>query len=312
MARIYVSGEALIDFVPDVTKAGEACFVPKPGGSPMNAAKAAAKAGADTEFVGVLSTDFLGEMLRADLESSGASTSLSTRSDRPASLAFVDLSLGSPRYAFHFEGTADEDMNPAIEAAPEPGDIVHVGSISLVGPGASRITEFAVTEGSKRLLSLDPNVRDTLIRNRTKWHGRIDRLTQASSILKLSDEDLAFLAPDASPDDFAAHALTRGPRLVVVTGGEEGATAYTDGGRASVRAPQIELVDAVGAGDTLMGSSLAWLVAEGIATRDALAALDADRLTELMRFATTAAAINCTRAGCNPPSRAEIEAMLAS
>ena len=310
MARVFVSGEALVDFVPAETASGERAFVPKPGGSPFNVAKAAAKAGADTEFVGVLSTDFLGDMLRDDLEASGAGTAMAERSDRPASLAFVDLSTGSPRYAFHFEGTADEDMNPGIDAAPEPGDILHVGSISLVGPAASRITAFAEREGARRMLSLDPNVRDTLIKNRTKWHGRIDRLTKAATILKLSDEDLAFMRPDAKPESFAADMLRRGPKLVVVTGGAEGALAMTASGHAQVKAPEIELVDAVGAGDTLMGSMLAWLVAESIDAPDKVAAMDDERLTELLRFATTAAAINCTRAGCVPPTRAEVEAFL--
>ena len=311
MARVFVSGEALIDFVPAETRDGERAFVPKPGGSLMNVAKAAAKAGATTEFVGVLSDDFLGEMLRADLEASGAGTALSARSERPSPLAFVDLSTGSPRYAFHFEGTAEADMAPAIEATPLPGDVLHVGSIALVGPAAGRIMDFALAEAGRRMLSLDPNARETLIRDRAAWAADIERLTRAAAILKLSDEDLASLDPGATPDDFARAALERGPDLVVVTGGAEGATAYTRAGRASVRAPRIELVDAVGAGDTLMGSTLAWLVAEGVADRAALAALDDDRLTALLRFATAAAALNCTRAGCVPPSRAEVEAFLA-
>ena len=319
MARIYVCGEALIDFVPDETRGGERCFVPRPGGSPMNAAKAAAKAagqaagqaGTTAEFLGALSTDFLGQMLRDDLVSAGAGVDLATVSERPASLAFVDLSQGSPRYAFHFEGTADEDMAPSIPQAPEVGDIVHVGSISLVGPAARRIVEFAVEEGGRRLLSLDPNVRDTVIGDRDEWQGRIDRLIAAASIVKLSDEDLDYMRPGQAPEAFAKDALARGPKLVIVSGGEGGATAWTAAGHANVRAPRVEVADTVGAGDTLMGSTLAWLAANGVGDRDALGALDTDRLTAMLRFATAAAAINCTRSGCVPPSRAEIEAFLA-
>ena len=311
MTRIYVCGEALIDFVPDETSGGERCFVPRPGGSPMNAAKAAAKAGAAAEFMGALSTDFLGQMLRDDLVSAGAGVDLATVSDRPASLAFVDLSQGSPRYAFHFEGTADEDMAPAIPHEAAPGDIVHVGSISLVGPAAWRIVDFAVEEGARRLLSLDPNVRDTVIEDRDEWHGRIGRLIAAASVVKLSDEDLDYMRPGQSPEDFAADLLGRGPKLVIVSGGEGGATAWTAVGSANVKAPRVEVADTVGAGDTLMGSTLAWLTSEGVGDRDALDALDAARLTAMLRFATAAAAINCTRSGCVPPSRAEIETFLA-
>ena len=312
MGRVFVSGEAIIDFVPDHTASGEPCFVPKPGGSPMNTTKAAAMAGAQAEFVGALSTDFLGDMLHADLEASGAGTGLTPRIDRPSTLAFVDVSQGSPRYAFHLVGTADEEMKPSLDAVPPmPGDIVHVGSIALAGPAASRITDFAVAEGERRLVSLDPNVRDAVIGNRTKWHGRIDRITKAAAILKLSTEDLDYMQAGADPAEFARAQLERGPALVVVSGGEEGATAYTRSGEATMAAPRVEVADTVGAGDTLMGSMLAWIVAEELEGHDALAALDETRLTQMLRFATTAAAINCTRRGCNPPSREEIVAFMA-
>ena len=313
MARVFACGEALIDFVPGRMEDGEACFVPKPGGSPFNVAKAAAMAGVPCEFLGAIGNDFLGDMLLDNLRASGASHDLGQRPDRPAPLAFVAYEEGQPRYSFHFSGTADEALRPSLDSVePEPGDIVHVGSISLVGASATPVTEFAIAQSEQRLLSLDPNVRASMISNRTKWHGRMERLIAASSILKLSDEDLGYLAPDAAPDAFARSAIERsrnanGPALVVVTEGGKGARGFTASGEAHVEAPSITVADTVGAGDTLMGSMLAWLVAEGMRSRDALSAMDSGRLEAMLRFATVAAAINCTRHGCNPPTREEIE-----
>ena len=316
MARVFVCGEALIDFVPDQTAAGERAFRPLPGGSPFNVAKAAAKAGARSEFVGAIGSDFLGDILADDLAASGASHAHGQRPDLPAPLAFVAYENGQPRYAFHFSGTADEALRPSLaDVEPEPGDIVHVGSISLAGATATPVTEFAIAESERRMVSLDPNVRASMIPNRTKWHGRMDRLITASTILKLSDEDLAYLAPDTEADEFAKATIERGrsgdgPSVIVVTGGEAGATAYSHSGSAERQAPKVEVADTVGAGDTLMGSMLAWIQAEGLADRDAISGLNSDRLSEMLGFATTAAAINCTRHGCVPPTRAEIEAFL--
>ena len=308
MATIYVAGEALVDMVPGETADGARCFVPHPGGSPFNAAKAASLAGASAAFVGALSTDFMGDMLRADLVSAGVDAGEATASDRPTALAFVDFENGEPRYAFHFEGTAETAVDPAIEAAPAPGDIVQVGGLTLAdaaGRGAA-IESFVGAQAGRRMISLDPNARPTLTPDREGWLARLERIAPSTAILKVSTEDLGYMAPGMDGADYAARALANGPSLVIVTGGGEGARAFTAAGSAGATAPRVEVVDTVGAGDTLMGSTLAWLVERGAATPDALAALGPDALGELLHFATVAAAINCTRAGCKPPTREEI------
>ena len=306
MARVFVAGEALIDFVPGRTASGEAAFVPHPGGSPFNAAKAAALAGARTEFVGTLSNDFLGAMLHDDLSAAGVGLDRVDRSAKPSALAFVDLSTGEPAYAFHFEGTAEAEAAPSLDLPPEPGDFVHVGSISLAGEAADRIADFAVGQSKARMVSLDPNARPVLIADRAAWEARIERLVGVASVLKLSAEDLAYMEPGTDPVDYARAALERGVALAIVTGGGEGARALTRSGSAVVAAPKVDVADTVGAGDTLMGASLAWLQENGIGNREAMASLDAAALEQLLRFATVAAAINCTRAGCKPPTRDEI------
>lgn len=308
MARIYVAGEALVDMVPSETAGGERCFVPLPGGSPFNAAKAASLAGANAAFVGALGGDFLADMLRDDLRAAGVEAGGATQSPKPTALAFVDFEDGEPRYAFHFEGTAETDVAPVIDAAPTEGDIVQVGGLTLADAGgrAAAIEAFVNREGAQRMISLDPNARPTLTPNRDGWLERLERVLPSTTVLKLSTEDLAFIAPDTDPADYAHAALDRGPSLVVVTGGGEGARGYTRSGSAAAVAPRVEVVDTVGAGDTLMGSSLAWIVEQGLSTPDAVAALGEDALGELLRFGTVAAAINCTRAGCRPPTRDEI------
>ena len=308
MARIFVAGEALVDMVPGRTADGGRCFVPHPGGSPFNAAKAASLAGAGASFIGAISTDFLGDMLRADLDAAGVEAAGATSSTRPTALAFVDFEGGEPRYAFHFEGTAETDVAPTIDAAPTSGDIVQVGGLTLAdaaGRGAA-IEAFVGTQAGRRMISLDPNARPTLTPDRGGWLARLDRIVPSTVILKVSTEDLDYMAPGTPGEDYARAVLERGPALVIVTGGGEGARAFTVAGDAAAAAPRVTVADTVGAGDTLMGSSLAWIVERGLTTPDQIAALGPDALAELLRFATVAAAINCTRAGCKPPTRAEI------
>ncbi|WP_172328585.1 PfkB family carbohydrate kinase [Mangrovicoccus sp. HB161399] len=307
MARIFVCGEAIMDFVPVGTAAGEA-FLPLPGGSPMNTAKAAACAGAESHFLGAISRDLFGERLLADMVAHGVRTGLTPRSDLPSTLAFVDMSTGEPRYAFYDRDSAAVNMAPTADGIdPQPGDILAVGSISLIPePGAGNILRFALGQADSQMLAFDPNVRANMITDRAAWEPRVEALFAAASIVKISSEDLDYLRPGQSREDFAAELTGKGVGLVVVTGGSEGALGLTRAGRAQVMAPKIAVADTVGAGDTFMGNLLAGILEIGCPGKAALSGLGDAALETLLTRAAWAAAINCTRTGCNPPQRQEV------
>ncbi|WP_306259669.1 carbohydrate kinase [Pararhizobium sp. IMCC21322] len=313
MPKLHICGEALIDFVPFEGAEGQVGYTPKPGGSPYNAAKAAARAGADVSFLGAISTDFFGDQLKSHLEESGVYCDALPRCKHPTTLAFVDLTSGDPRYAFYNNETSTANMAPdptMVEVGP--GDILDVGSISLIDlPGADNITDFTVAMSDRMMISIDPNARPGMIENWSAWHKRIARLLEVASIIKLSVEDLNIIAPHQTAVQFAKTCLAKSAGLVVITDGGEGATGYTGAATVKVKTPRIVLADTVGAGDTLMGSTLAWLLDQGLSDAEALRSLNEDALKNMLEFATSAAAINCQSVGCNPPTRAEIEAFLA-
>ncbi len=313
MPKLYVCGEALIDFVPQSTADGTA-YLALPGGSPLNIAKAAALAGGDAEFLGALSTDFFGDQLRADLHAHGVSTTLAPRPADPTTLAFVDMSTADPRYAFFDRQSASALWEPPVwDRAPAPGDMLCVGSISLVPtPGADNITRFAEARAAQMMLAIDPNVRPGIMGTNAAWRGRLDRLFAVATVVKLSTEDLAFLAPSVDQDTYTAQLLNLGVALVVVTGGAKGATGATPSGRAHVPTPQVTVADTVGAGDTFMGNLLVGLQRAGCASAADVADLSDAALQGLLAFAAWAAAINVTRTGCQPPRRAETDAALAA
>lgn len=314
MAKLWFLGEALIDFVPVMAPDGGRAFAPCCGGSPYNAAKAAARAGAEVGFLGALSTDLFGQMLEADLRAEGVDLAHAPRLDAPATLAFVDVVAGEPRYAFFNEGTATRGASYAAAAlAPRPGDVVGFGSISLIDlPGAAAIAEVALSLRGRAMVALDPNARPGMTADVAAWRVRIGAMLGVAGVVRLSAEDLAFLAPGMGAAEFAAAQLARGAGLVVVTHGAQGAEGFAPGVHVTVPGVAVDVVDTVGAGDTLMGVLLAGLIQGGHTGGSAPRGLDSARLGALLRQAVAAAAVNCTRAGCAPPSVPERVAFMAA
>ncbi|MGD1886709.1 MAG: carbohydrate kinase [Cohaesibacteraceae bacterium] len=307
MSTIWFLGEALIDFVPTQSDYGPA-FAPRPGGSPFNATKAAAQAGADARFLGAISTDMFGETLLDELKAHGVGTDSTPRTDAPSTLAFVKLTNGIARYAFFNNQSATATMNPDPGAfRPGAGDIVSFGSISLIDkPGADAIAAFALAQGDETLVALDPNARTSMTHDVPAWRARIGAMTEKAGLIKLSDEDLEAIAPGATPDAYAQERLTAGAGLVLFTVGDGGVHGYCKSGQVHVPARQTTIVDTVGAGDTLMGGVLAELILRELNTPSKLQAIDLDALEAALKFAVTAASINCERSGCNPPKRQEV------
>jgi fructokinase len=312
MPKLWFLGEALIDFVPVPAPDGGPAYAPRCGGSPFNAAKAAALAGAEVGFLGALSTDLFGEMLAADLVCHGIDTAGAPRLPAPTTLAFVDLQRGEPRYAFFNEGTATRLVAPEAGGfAPGPGDVVDVGSISLIDlPGADAIADFAETVAGRASIAIDPNARPGMTPDLAAWRNRIGRILKVADIVRLSVEDLAALSPGTAPADFAAARIADGAGLVVVTHGAAGAEAWTAAAHVRVPGHCVAVVDTVGAGDTLMGTLLAQLAAGGHTGRAALRRLQGEALSAALGRAVAAAALNCMASGCAPPTPDAVAAFL--
>ncbi len=310
---IICAGENLIDMIQTDTPAqGVPEFRALIGGSPYNCARALARLGGPVGYLTPISTDRMGDLLAAGLEGDGVAI-LGGRSDRPSSLALVALENGQPRYQFYREGVADRDVTSEalVAALPEDAQALQLGSIALIaGADADALASLAETARARGMLvSLDPNIRPGLIgAEATAYRARLERLFAAADLIKLSDEDLDWWAPGQEAEAAAQALFDRvRPTLLILTRGAQGAIAFTAAGRIDLpAAPLARVADTVGAGDTFMAATLDGLRQEAALARDALAALPADRLRALMARAARAAAITCSRSGCNPPTRAEL------
>jgi fructokinase len=302
---IYVLGEALMDCIaqPDGT------LKPLKGGSPYNMARAAALRGADVSFVNPLSTDNFGDQMRVQLAQDGVKPLLpATR--LPTSLAVVQIKDGQPSYGFYREGIADRDYTvdqilTVLEGAAstmKPG-VLHTGSLLLVPPEHEKVIN--VLKGVKKMgwiISIDVNLRPKLAANLAQYVAAVQATVPLADWLKASDEDLAllgFTSPKRSQGaDIAKHFTALGISRVALTFGGDGAWLQVDGKSAEQDVPKVTVVDTVGAGDTFWGNCLGdWVLNPENA---------ASRVQTTLSQAMQAAAINCTRAGCQPPKYAEL------
>jgi fructokinase len=316
-ARLAVVGENIIDLVPIGGSTDD--YRALPGGSPANIAVAASRLGTPTALVARVSADVFGRRVRARLAADGVLDTHLVAAAEPSSLAVVTFDAERrASYDFWLTGTADWQWTDAELGRPLGEEVrgVHVGSIAAYRePGASALTTMLRRERERGAVtvSLDPNVRPAVIGGVDYARERTEELVALADVVKASDEDLAQLYPDVDQMTAVRRLLAMGPSLVVVTRGPDGAVGVGRAAEAEVRAPKVDLVDTVGAGDTFMGALLHALDQRGLlggAAAGRLAAADAATLGELLVTAATAAALNCAREGADPPTAAELAAAL--
>ncbi len=310
--RVVCCGEALVDLLPadDLGRAWRAAA----GGSPLNAAVAAARLGAPTTFLGVLSEDRFGTLLRAHLDESHVSTRTCPVVPEPTTLAVVAQGPGEPTFGFHVAGTTTVSSMVNELHLPVDTGIFHVsGSVSLVlEPAASRLEALLVAARHRSLVHLDPNPRPHLAGGVERFRARLDRWLAMVDVVKVSAADLAWLHPGDDPLDVARAWLAeddpdRGaPAAVVVTRAERGAAVVVPGGLVEVDAEPVDVVDTVGAGDTFAGALLAAFAAHGVTGRAALSGLGPTWWRTALTYAVEAAGIACSRVGADPPWRGEL------
>lgn len=302
---IVVCGEALIDMV----LSADGTRRPAPGGGPFNTARALARLGVPTAFLGHFSEDQLGRLLADQLAADGASVALASFGPEPTTIATASISKdGLAEYEFVIHGTSAPNLTREMLPGELPPEVnaLHLGTLGLVlQPMASSLTELVQRENGRRLVMLDPNIRPVLATD-PQYRPRLHSLISQSTIVKASVEDLAWLFPTLSFLEAAHALLASGPRVVVVTLGAEGAVGVSADAEVRVPAPVVQVVDTIGAGDAFGAALLTWLHDHGKLTRHLR--LEREELREALEFACLVASLTCTRAGADPPRRAELDA----
>lgn len=316
MPAIVCLGEALIDFVADtagVTLAECPGFRKAAGGAVANVAVGLARLGAPVAFLGKVGEDPFGRFLEQTLAGAGVDTRfMAFDTEARTGLAFVSLTASGERdFVFFRNPSADMRHRPeeVPDAALEGCRLYHFGSITLIQEPsrAATLETLARARGRGALVSFDPNLRPPLWPSLEDARREMLAALPRTDVLKVSDEEAAFLTGEADPARAAERLLAAGPCLVAVTRGAAGALLATRGLVVEEPGLPVATVDTTGAGDGFVAALLAELLAAG----GSLPGTEPE-LRRLARLANAVGALTCTRKGAIPalPTRSQVEAFL--
>ncbi|WP_031082246.1 PfkB family carbohydrate kinase, partial [Streptomyces sp. NRRL WC-3549] len=261
-----------------------------------NVAVALARLGTPVEFAGGIGGDGFARTVEARLRAAGAGLDLCARSGLPTALAVAEPGADGTGYHFHLQDTATFRLPDLSAHAAGFGAVYAGGLAAVVDPAAEAVRATALAAAEHSCLVVDPNVRlDRTLdpeRGRTALRG----LCGLAHVVKASDEDLERLWPGARPED-TCRALAEEGRLVVLTRGGRGSTAWTAGAPpVSVPAVPVEVVNTIGAGDAFVAGLLSAMAARGSLTgRPA-----PEEVRAMLAFASEVAASVCAHAGTEP------------
>ena len=292
---IWVCGEVLIDILPTG---------PVVGGGPANTAKALARLGHDVHFIDGISSDAYGQSARSELLNDSVNLDLALASDKPTCTATVTLdAAGGASYEFLIDGTATFDF--AASWLPDPyryqPQVLHIGTlVTVIEPGASALYDWAMQVAELAPIVFDPNIRPSVMPDRDLYEAAVEKWAALSAVIKVSDDDLAWLFPGQAIEDVVNRWINDGAYLVIVTRGANGLVGFTSDGRVEVPGVKVDVVDTVGAGDTVGAIVVEAMLAHG------LVELRGDLLRGVLTRAAAAAAITCSRKGAQPPYKHEL------
>ena len=296
---IVVVGEALVDLVVDANGAVAAAL----GGAPVNTSRSCGRLGADVSYGGAISVDRFGCMLAAQLAADNVGLDLVERCEQPTTLAVAELDeRGAASYRFYVQGTSAPSYTTKLEDR-RPAWLVTGGLGLVFEPMAATIETMLDERPEECAVMVDVNCRPRVVDDRERYVSRLGRVFAHADIVKVSDEDLAYLRPGVDPLEAARAVLSRGPRAVLLTAGASSVHVLTASGETEVPVPRVAVVDTIGAGDSFSGGFLTWWSATG-RTVGQLGELA--ELVPAVAAAIAVAAVTCTRRGADPPWRHEL------
>ncbi len=304
MTHTLVLGEALVDAV----TGPEGTTVEHIGGSPANVAFGLAALEHQVDLATWIGADPRGERIAALCRTRQVTLTRGSQAAAATSVAHALIRAdGSADYTFELEWQLPEVPSPAAYSH------LHAGSIGAVlEPGASAVRRTLADAHDHATISYDPNVRPSLMGAPDEARSAIEGVIRLADVVKLSDEDLAWLYPGRSVPDVLRRLGNAGPALVVVTQGSRGVHGLLarSGEELILPAAPVLVVDTVGAGDSFMAGLLSGLLDAGLlggsSGRARLARAGADDISPALERALSTAARTVSRPGAHAPSRAEL------
>ena len=262
MTRVWVTGDAVVDLIPD----SETSYLKCPGGAPANVAVAISRLGGDSAFFGRVGQDPLGRFMKQVLKNEGVDTQyMLLDEEHRTSTVIVDLDdHGERSFTFMVKPSADQFLQPQDVPAFKQGEWLHVCSIALANE-PSRSTTLAAMKAIKTAggyVSFDPNLREEVWLNPADLKSVVLQAVALADVVKFSDDELLFLTEKADLQTALSWLNEQyNLPLVVITQGKKGALVVHNNEQQLVTGKPVNPVDTTGAGDAFVGGLLAGLVA---------------------------------------------------
>jgi fructokinase len=261
MARVWVTGDAVVDLIPN----GETNYLKCPGGAPANVAVAISRLGGDSAFFGRVGQDPLGRFMKQVLKNEGVDTQyMLLDEEHRTSTVIVDLDdHGERSFTFMVKPSADQFLQPQDVPAFKQGEWLHVCSIALANE-PSRSTTLAAMKAIKAAggyVSFDPNLREEVWLNPADLKSVVLQAVALADVVKFSDDELLFLTDKADLQTALSWLNEQYDLpLIVITQGKKGALVIHNNEQQLITGKPVNPVDTTGAGDAFVGGLLAGLV----------------------------------------------------
>lgn len=306
MSKIWVTGDAVVDLIPD----GENHYLKCAGGAPANVAVGVSRLGVEAGFIGRVGNDPLGKFMREVLQAENVSVENMILDDNHrTSTVVVGLDNGERSFTFMVNPSADQFLE--IGDLPEfsQGDFLHCCSIALINdPSRSTTTEaICRVKQAGGYVSFDPNLRESLWKSLDEMKSVVNSVVSMADILKFSEEELTLLTDTDSLEEATKTITAQYPeKLIIITLGKDGAIYHFNGKSQIVAGKALKPVDTTGAGDAFVSGLLA-----GLANTPDWK--DETALVEVIRKANASGALATTAKGAMSalPNKAELDAFLA-
>lgn len=305
MSKIWVTGDAVVDLIPD----GENHYLKCAGGAPANVAVGVSRLGVEAGFIGRVGNDPLGKFMREVLQAENVSVENMILDDNHrTSTVVVGLDNGERSFTFMVNPSADQFLEVGDLPEFSKGDFLHCCSIALINDPSRSTTIEAICRVKQAggYVSFDPNLRESLWKSLDEMKSVVNSVVSMADILKFSEEELTLLTDTDSLEEATKAITAQYPeKLIIITLGKDGAIYYFNGKSQIVAGKALKPVDTTGAGDAFVSGLLA-----GLANTPDWK--DETALVEVIRKANASGALATTAKGAMSalPNKAQLEAFL--
>lgn len=307
MSKIWVTGDAVVDLIPD----GENHYLRCAGGAPANVAVGVSRLGCEAGFIGRVGNDPLGKFMQQTLQAEKVSTdNMILDPQQRTSTVIVGLDDGERNFTFMVNPSADQFLEVGDLPTFHQGDFLHCCSIALIN-NPSRSTTIEAIRRIKEVggfFSFDPNLRESLWASLDEMKEVVNSVIAMADILKFSEEELTLLTNTTNLEEATKVITAQYPeKLIIITLGKDGAIYHLNGKSQVVKGKALKPVDTTGAGDAFVSGLLAGLSQVSDWKEEAT-------LVEVIRKANASGALATTAKGAMAalPNKAQLEAFLAN